>query len=319
MQSTTRETIEKTILENYIEYQFLFVEFQSKFLTGLNIRYQGLDNGNLVLCYAKQAHQDILRERDNDFNFNISYEKFWENHHKIKPRHRSINKIAEDTLLPKETARRKILQLINQKVLNKKNKNIGWLPSEQNKQNYNLFINKEIEDVGRLISFVCKKLNYSIAIEEVSKEIKEKFSFYWFHYLDLQLSYLKIWNRQFKDLELVLILLQVTHLFTSKVKEKNLSHKNLSNDPSLLKDFISVSISATSISEVTSIPRATCVRKLETLVKLKIVSQDTISKKYYLIPTVTTGHLISREIAGKVDKHFSEFFFIFIKTMKLKI
>jgi hypothetical protein len=319
MESLSAKIIEDKILNNYIDYSYLFIKFQSKFLSGLYSRYQNLDNGKLILHFTKETHQDILREKEYDLNFNISYEKFWENHHKIKPRHRSIIKIAEDTLLPKETARRKILQLINQKVLNKKNKNIGWLPSEQYKQNYNLFINKEIEDVGRLISFVCKKLNYSIAKEEVSKEIKEKFSFYWFHYLDIQLSYLKIWNRQFKDLELVLILLQVTHLFTSKVKEKNLSNKNLFDDPSLLKDFISVSISATSISEVTSIPRATCVRKLETLVKLKIVSQDTISKRYYLIPTVTAGHLIPREIAGKIVKLFSEFFFIFIKTMNLKI
>ena len=54
----------------------------------------------------------------------------------------------------------------------------------------------------------------------------------------------------------------------------------------LLKEFISASISATSISEVTKIPRATCVRKLETLVKLKVISQDKIQKDIILFLTL---------------------------------
>ena len=125
MQLPSQENIEKIILENYIDYQYLFVEFQSNFLAGLFSRYQSIENGNLVLYYARQTHKDILRKRDYDLNFNLSFEKFWENHNKTNPSRISIIKIGEDIFLPKETARRKILQLIKQKVLNKKNSNIG--------------------------------------------------------------------------------------------------------------------------------------------------------------------------------------------------
>ena len=131
MQLLLRKKIENVILENYIEYQYLFIEIQSKFLSGLYSRYESVENGNLVLYFAKQTHQDVLRQKDYDLNFNISYEKFWENHSKIYPKKISIQKIAEDTLIPKETTRRKILQLIRQKVLNKKDTNIGWLPNER--------------------------------------------------------------------------------------------------------------------------------------------------------------------------------------------
>jgi len=318
MDLLSANNIEKNILKNYIEYEYLFVSFQSKFLTNLYNRYQSLENGNLVLYFAKETHQNILRQKDYDLNFDISFDKFWVNQSKVIPKKKSIIKIAKDTMLPKETARRKILQLIKQKVLDKKDRNIGWLPNEQYKQSYNLIIDKEIDDVCKLINFICEKENISISKEETAKELKRKFSFYWFHFLAVELEYFRLWNNRFKDPEIVLIFLQVVNLFSLKAKERNLSYKNLYDNPSLLKEFISASISATSISEVTKIPRATCVRKLEFLVKLKIVSQDKISKRYYLIPEATADNLISRKITGQVVKVFSNFYFICLRAINSK-
>ncbi len=318
MELSSSKIIKDNILSNYIEYQYLFVESQSKFLSSLYSSYQSVENGNLVMYYEKETHQDILREKDYDLNFNISYEKFWENHLKINPKRRSLIKIAEDTFLPKETVRRKILQLIKKKVLGKKDKCIGWLPSEEYKKNYNLFVNEEIESVARQINFICKKLNYFISKEEITKELKENFSFYRFHYLGAQIKYLNLWTEQFKDSELVLIFLQVVNLFASKAKDKNITHKNLFDNPNLFKEFITASISATSIAEVTKIPRATCVRKLEHLVKLKMVSQDKISKRYYIIPDATADNLISQEITDKVVAIFSNLYFICVRAIKAK-
>ena len=318
MQSLSPEIIEKKILENYIDYQYLFVEFQSKFMSNLYSRYQSLESGNLVLYFAKRTHQDILRKKDYDLNFNISYERFWKTLNEINPRHRSIIKIADDLYLPKETTRRKILELTEQEVLRKKNRITGWLPDEQLRQNYNLIIEQEINGIFKLLSFVSEKLNHSISREAITKEIKDKFSFYWFHYLETQLEYLKSWSMQLDDLELVFIFLQVARLFTKKAKEKYISHADLYDDPSLIKKFIDKSISVTSISEVTKIPRATCIRKLRLLVKLKMISQDNISKRYYLIPNFASENLISKKRTGEVVKIFSKLFFIFIKAENLK-
>jgi hypothetical protein len=319
MKQISKDNIEKIILENWVDYQYLFIEFQSKFLSGLHIRYQSIENGNLALYFARQTHQSILRQKDYDLGFNISLEKFWENHSVINPKHISIIKIATDTALPKETARRKILLLIKQKVLSKQNKNIGWLPSEQYKKDYTLNIITEIEEVARLTSFICKKLNYSISSETMKKEIEKRFSFYWFHFLEAQLEYLRLWSKQLNDIELGLIFLQVAHLFTAKAKVKNISHKNLYDNPNTFKEFIKASISATSVSEVTKIPRATCVRKLRTLVLLKMISQDKISKRFYLIPSVLSEDLISRKLTKNVVKIFSNFFFICTRAMNIKI
>ena len=286
------EAIEGKILENYIEYQYLFLEFQSNFLSNLYNRYQSIENGTLVLYCARQAHQDILRKKDYDLDFNLSFEKFWENHSELIPKRRSLISIAKDTLLPKETVRRKILQLVKQKVISKKNKNICWLPSEQYKQNYNLVISKEIE---------------------------EKCSFYWFHYLEVQLEYLRSWTKQFNDMELGLIFLQVANVFASKAKEKKISHKDIYDDPSLFKEFLGASVSATFISEVTKIPRATCVRKLDILVKSKILTQDQISKRYYINPSATADNMILQKQTEKVVKLFSNFYFISLRAINTKI
>jgi len=318
MQKLSQENIERIILENYIEYQFLFIEFQSNFLSGLYAKYQSIENGNLVLYYAKQTHQEILRQKDYDLNFNLSYDKFWENHNQIKPKKKTIIKVAQDVFLPKETVRRKILELIKQKILSNENRNIGWLPSDKYKTNYNLAIEKEIKDIGKLMSFVCEKIGLLISKQEVIEEIKEKFSFYWFHYLETQLRYLKLWSEQFNDRELVLIFLQIANIFISKVKQKNFSHGIFYNKPNLINDFASSSIGATSVAEVTGIPRATCVRKLEDLVKLKLISKDKISKRYYLRPEATSDSLVSHKIKEEIVKLFSYFYFICVRAINVK-
>jgi hypothetical protein len=311
--------IENKILENFVEYQDLFIEFQSNFLSGLYKRYQGVENGILVLYFAKEAHQDILRQRDYDFNFNISFEKFWENHKLFYPKKKPIIKIAEDVSLPKETARRKILELIKQKVLSKKNNSVGWLPNEQYKESYNLFVQKEIEGLSSLLIFISKKIDISISKDITKKELKENFNFYWFNFLNTELKYMKLWSSQLKDLELVLIGLQAVSILATQTKEKNLSHENIYNDPSVIKNFESASINATSVSEVTGIPRATCIRKLEHLVKLKMIAKDNILKRYYLIPTSASKNFISKKITEQITKAFSEFYFICIRAISTKV
>jgi response regulator of citrate/malate metabolism len=318
MQPPSQESIEKTIFENYFEYQYLFLEFQSKVLSDLYSRYKSIENGNIILYYAKQTHQEILRKKNYDLNFNLSLENLWENHREIHQPRISIIKIAKDTSIAKETTRRKILELIKQKVLNKKKGNISWHPSEEYKKNYDIFINLEIDGVSKLISFICKKQNYSFSSEAVIEELKKNFSFYWFHYLQVQLEYLKLWSTKLNDIELSLIFMQVSHLFASKIKKKNLSHKDLYDNPSLIKEYISVSISATSISEVTGIPRATCVRKLELLVKMKLVLQDKLTKRYYLFHHAISENLISQDITKHVVKFFSKFYFICIRAIVAK-
>ena len=53
-------------------------------------------------------------------------------------------------------------------------------------------------------------------------------------------------------------------------------------------DIKDANISATSVSEVTGIPRATCIRKLDKFVKMKVLEKDIASKRYFLKLNQTT-------------------------------
>tara|TARA_B110000027_G_scaffold134144_1_gene165171 strand:- start:2395 stop:3372 length:978 start_codon:yes stop_codon:yes gene_type:complete len=313
------KNIETIILKNYGEYLDLFMPFQSEFFSGLYNRYQSIENGNLVLFFAKKVHQNILRQKDYNLNFNVSFEKFWENHSLVEVQRNSIISISKELSIPKETTRRRILELMQQKILNKKNKSIGWAPNEQYKKSYNIFVQKEINDLTKLITFICKKINLFITSEELKKEIEEKFSFYWYHYLGIQLKYLKIWGRQFKDIELAFIFMQVVAIFADKIKNNELSHKLLWGSPSVIKNFERISISATSVAEITGIPRATCVRKLEILTNLKMILQDKISKRYYLSSEVLLSNVANKSTSANIIKIYSEFYFIIVRALNSKL
>jgi len=316
--SLSSKIIQDKILENYAEFQYIFIEFQSRFLSSLYRRYQSLENGHLVLYFARRAHEAILRQKDYDLNFDLSFKNFWQNHSEITIKRTSIIRVAEDTTLPKETARRKILELVKQRILIKKNKNISWLPNDQYKKAYNIVIDNEIAQISKLIRFVCEKINLSNSIEEITKEIKERFSFYWFHFLGVELEYLNLWNKKLKDLELLVIALQCTNMLASKAKEIGMSFEKLYAHPHLVKDFKNISLSATSISEVTGIPRVTCIRKLEQLVKLNAIQQDNISKRYHIVSELFAKNLASKQTSEKVIEIFSQYFFICIRALMAK-
>ena len=95
---------------------------------------------------------------------------------------------------------------------------------------------------------------------------------------------------QFKDLEMLLIGLQT---LIQGIKDLKSSNKLRNLDSFLLNkttkdtssfDIKNLGISATSVSEVTGIPRANCIRKLEKYIKMKMIEKDPVTKRYNLIP-----------------------------------
>lgn len=321
-QTFLAERIKEKILNNFVEYAKIFTPSQSDFLCGLYNRYQCLDNGSLVLYFAKKTQQAILRKKDYDLNYDLSFKNFWINHGLVKIPPTTIMSIAKDASLPKETTRRKLSQLAKQKILSKKNKHILWSPSEEYKENYNQFVYQEIKNMAKLTKFVTEKIDLNFSTEEIIEEYKKKFSFYWFHYLDLQLKWMGMWKVRFNDLEIPFIFLQFAVLLSSRLKkDKIISHNKLYDESDVvLKGHgnQNVSVSATSISEVTGIPRATCIRKLNQMTKQKILIQDKNSKRFYIIPEALSKNFVSKELTEKATEIFSEFYSISINSLKTK-
>ncbi len=320
-QSELAEVINKKILENFAEYIKLFTPVQSNFLSDIYKRYKCLDSASIVLFFAKKTHQAILRKKEYDLNYDLSFEKFWYNHNEANIENSTIIEVAKKTNLPKETARRKIKELMNQKVLGKIKTNIVWLPSDGYKKTYNEIINEEIKQLAKLTKYVTNKINLNLSTEEIQIEYKKKFSFYWFHYLDLELKWMKLWKFQMKDLEIVMIFMQIATLLSSRV-DQGVSHDKLFSNPDIIKEpqkkKLNVSISATSLSDITGIPRATCIRKLNQMASRKMITQDKKTKRYYIIPEVFTKNLVSKDLTVEVTDLFSKFYFIIIKALTSK-
>ena len=286
-----KKNIEKLLLDNFFDTMPHFYEMESSFLSGIYERYGDLEGGNIVIFFAKDLHLEILRKREIDLNFNLSLDEFWNNHRNIIQKKKKIITIAKSTGLPRETARRKILSLIKTKHIKKTEKNtIFWEPDSKSKDSYIKIIEEQINSLSKFIFQQLKFFSLNIPISKIEKEIKNNYSFYWYHYLNAQLQYIKIWQTRFRDIEMLLIGMQTLIYSIRNLKKSNklqnldsfLEVKATKSTTSLFDDK-NTGISATSVSEVTGIPRANCIRKLEKYIKMKIIEKDLVTKRYNLI------------------------------------
>lgn len=234
---------------------------------------------------------EILRKREIDLNFNLSLDEFWNNHKNIIQKKKKIITIAKSTGLPRETARRKILSLIKSKHIKKTEKNtIFWEPDSKSKDSYIEIIGEQINSLSKFIFQQLKFLSLNIPLSKIEREIKNNYSFYWYHYLSCQLRYIKIWQIQFKDLEMLLIVLQTLiqdiRFFKDSSKLQDLDSFLLGKTTKATTSLNTknIGISATSISEVTGIPRANCIRKLEKYIEMKIIEKNSTTKRYNIMP-----------------------------------
>jgi DNA-binding Lrp family transcriptional regulator len=298
--------IQKVYKDNYRKIIGEFMNIQSEFLSGIYNRYdKDLDAANIVLFFAKNLHQETLRLRDSDLNVDISFENFWNNHSKIRQKNFKIINIAKETGLPKETTRRKINNLIRSKMIEKQKNYLSWKPVEKHKESYNEIVSEELKQISKLIQVICIHLNITFSREKITNELKKYYSFYWYHYLNTQLQYLKMWQNRLSDLELLLISMQC------------LIQSNLNSDKGIKDNIKLGSVSATSISDVTGIPRATCIRKLDKLYKMKIIKKDQETKRYYFDNKKIYNSNVLRpdEIAENTIEIFSNFFLIILKAL----
>ena len=279
-----KTSVQKNLTENFLKLMPSFYEMESSFLSDVYKRYGDLEGGNIVICFARDCHLEILRKREADMNFDLSLEKFWKNHKDVHQPKKKIILVSKETGLPKETARRKIISLIRSKHLRKGEKNrLFWEPASELKETYINVINEEIISLSKFIFEQGKFLYLNLPISKIQKEIKYNYSFYWYHYLNVQLEYIKFWHEKLKDLEMLLIGLQVIIQTLNYLKRKSSDFSSLLN-PKNLKNLSTknANISATSIADITGIPRATCIRKLDKFVKMKILFKDEKTKRYYL-------------------------------------
>ena len=197
--------------------------------------------------------------------------------------------IARDLNIPKESARRKIIELEKSSVIVRNNKKIILDRSAFP------FV-KPVNSIIRMSRFLSslstmlvdeKILSKPVSSKDLEKIIMDNFSYVWKLYYELQIPMMLNYKKIFGDIE-------TFHIFGTCVVNQHLhlqtTTKNNKDRSEFLKSLYSnyemPGVSAMSISDITGIPRATVVRKLKKLIKIKYLSID--KKKHYKL----TGNFV---------------------------
>ena len=169
---------DKRQAENFLKLMPTFYEMESSFLSGIYKRYGDLEGGNIVIFFARDCHLEILRKREKDLNFNLSLDNFWNNHKNIYQEKKKIILVSQQTGLPNETTRRKIISLIKKKHLKKGDRNkLYWEPDFPQKETYLKIIDEEINSLSKFIFEQIKTLSLPLPLSKIEKEIS--YSWMW--------------------------------------------------------------------------------------------------------------------------------------------
>ena len=248
--------------KNYNTLSPIFFRFVSDWLIAAYSNFKDIDT-YIILIYL--VNNDFKFYREN--NVLIDFESFYKDK-TLEIEEIKIIKIAKDLLIPKESARRKVAELEKRGVIKRKNKKIFIDRSAYE----TVKPIKSLRHLSLLISISSKILVNENKIDkfynpnEVSKKIKEQFSFCWYQFYKFIFAYYIRWKKMFKDYELVCIgLLVFANAATNKSFElKKLTVKKWVEE---ISEADSVGLNAMSISDITGIPRPTVVRKLNKLIK----------------------------------------------------
>ena len=271
-----KEDIFSVMEGKYSTLGSIWVNHQMEWCNGVYSSFKDHDKFLIVIFLVKKTLDFYSR------NFiKLSYDEFYSKD-TVEIEKFSIAEISQALNIPKESTRRKLIELEKEGAIRKDNHKIII---DRSKFYYSKPI-KSIKRISRFLSTLSalsrdeKILSKNISSEELELVIKDNFSYIWKMYYEIQIPTLISYKKIFKDLE-------TFHIFGICVVNEHLYARKISEDymdrDEFLKSIFTANkvqgINAMSISDITSIPRATVIRKLKRLVKKKVLIID--AKKHY--------------------------------------
>ena len=241
----------------------------------------------LVLIYLVNQVFQKYSDRFQYLTFQEFYEKNELNIEKI-----NLIEISKELNIPKETIRRKVNFLQNQRIIFRKGKTIFFnnqINRVQRPSNSKKMMANFLEKTSQILS---KEPWFGRPFdkEEIEIFIDKYFTICWQHWLRLQIPYLVRHRAFFCDLETwnvwgVIGMSQFTD-YSKQIKDRIVDDPRTYADLylHLLRHTPKNGINASSISEISTIPRATVIRKLKYLLKQKLVTKNK-KLEYMLLPS----------------------------------
>jgi len=240
----------------------------------------------------------------------------------------NLIQISNELGIPKETIRRKINELEKSNILTREGKTIIF-----NKNGIDF--QKPIDTIDSLSIFIEKNskvlsaykwFGNHLSREEIKEFIKKYFTIVWLRYFKLQIPFLLRNRKIFGDLETWIvwgnIALSAQQKYSYEQKKK-IFKDNLKRESylsALTNAKFKHGVNASSISDISNIPRATAIRKLKWLLKQNVISRNK-SLEYQLKKTGTLYKTINENLVlnNNLVAEFLTDIFDYIKNSNFKL
>ena len=270
--------IHYALSKNYTSIQPIWVPIQIRWMNNLYRTFHDYEKF-MIIIYLMVKTFDYYSK-----NFvKLNYDEFF-SQNEIEVETLNVMEISNALNIPKETTRRKINELEKLGAIKKSNKKIiidrdAWpsIKPEETMKNMSYFLST----LSKII-FEEGFMSQPVDSNRIVRAVKDNFSFVWKLYYDMQMPMLLMFKKLHGDLETAHV--HGVCLSNQALNAQKIDTSGMSKAIYLEKYFFGdkqefSGINAMSISDITGIPRATVIRKLNKLVKEKFLSID--SKKHY--------------------------------------
>ena len=299
----TDEQVYDTIMKNYSNLSREWIFHQWNWMN--NVYWSFKDHYKYMIIISLVEKTFLFYDQ---MNLHYSYDDYYSKSY-LQIDKFSITELCEKLDLPKETVRRKVLELEKEGVINRSKKKIiidrkafDYIKP----QNQIKFSSKYIHLVSNALNkdkIYIKRLDQKI-IEDI---IKKRFTLCWRWFYKMQIPLIIGYHKFMQDLTTFHIwgticmnqVLNVSKQLETKSNSTPLDYLTTSN--TLIENVGSSSgISAMSISDMTNIPRATIIRKCKYLIKHDLIKMN--EKKQYVLSTLNFKKILPYQAEAFKDK-----------------
>jgi len=278
-----RKIFDKTLVYELLEYEIMnswdsWGKFQQQWCNNAFNTFKDYDKYLLMIYLFRQVMQS-LADKFQSFSMDEFYEQDGFIIDKI-----NLIQISEELKIPKETIRRKINEFQDMGLLRREGKQIilnkSVIEYQIPKQSINLlsiFIQKQAEILKGKVFF-----GESVTKEEIKLHFEKYYSVFWLRFYKLQIPFLTRWREEFIDLETwnVWGVVALNHQYNlKKLHDKNIFKDNKKINVNnfylnTVRAKVGHGINASSISDISGIPRATVIRKLKWINKQQLIKKN---------------------------------------------
>ena len=289
------KVINKVIKDNFATLAPAYFTLTSNWFVRAYDHYKDIDKF-VIIIYLININLVYFRQN----GLKIDYDTFYKDK-SIEVNKINISDISKDLGVPKESIRRKVLELENEGTIKRSGKKIFIVRNTL----YSARATNTLTELATILhefNKILKKeklITEVYTVNEIISAMKENFSYCWYQFNKFWFAYMNRWRAELKDLEILSIGMVVV---INAVKNKDFSpKKNLSSYRKELMGSDSRGVNAMSISEITGIPRPTVVRKLKYLIDKKFLHIN--EKKLITFDAkesafVTTGKMVKQNMLG---------------------